>query len=411
MKEIIKRALITIGVLFIFEFGKTVTIPGVINVTSLYSNVFSNVLDSISMLSGGSLGSFSIFTLGVGPYITSSIIIQLLGTAGIPYIKNLMDEGGKGKAKLNRLMRYASLIIACIQGFALTVMYEKSYGILQDTSFLGYGQVILAMVAGMCVVMWMADFITVHGLGNGVSIIIFTGIISGLPATIRSVYSLFMEGNNGMLKFCLYLLMYVVLIILVVLVELSERRIPVQQSNRVVNKTLGDLSFIPLKVNSASVMPVIFASTFLSAPSMIASLFGVNVDVINKFLSLSSWTGLLVYGVLIVFFTFLYTGMQVNVDDITENLANNGSYIPGVRPNDETRRYINNVLNGITWVGAAFLLFIALLPNLVSIVTGIPSNIAIGGTGIIIAVGVAIELINNVKTMKKNSAYESYRRF
>ena len=410
MRDIIKKIFITFAVLLVFEVGKTVTIPGVTSLTHIYSSALGNFLGAMSMLSGGSLSTFSIFALGVGPYITSSIVLQLLGSAGVPYIKQLMDEGGKGRTKFNRLMRYASILIAIIQAFGITAMFEKNYGVLQDSSFMGYGLVILCMTAGMCVVMWLADLITMKGIGNGVSVIIFAGIVSELPTNIYNVYRTLTEKNNGLLLFCLYMIVYVILVFLVVLVEQSDRRIPIQQSNRVINRTLGDFSYIPLKVNSASVMPVIFASTFMSAPSLIMGLFNLDTEKVNTFMDTGSVSGMIIYALLIVGFTFLYTGTQVNVDEMSENLAQNGTYIPGVRPNEETKRYIKRVLNSITWVGALFLVFIALLPNFIALLTGISSRAAMGGTGLIVAVGVAIELINNVKTLMKNGAYSSYRR-
>lgn len=411
MKEILKRCAITLLVLFIFKLGTTLTVPGVSNILSKLSLSSGNFLDVISMMGGGSLSSFSVFALGVGPYITSSIVIQLLSADIVPYLSKLANEGGKGRAKLNKITRNFALVVALIQAVALTLMFEKNYGILLNNSFSGYAIVVFGLITGLTIVMWLADVITVHGIGNGTSIIIFAGIVNNLPANLRYVYNYFAGKTNGMLWFAFYLLMFIVIIAFIVFVENSERRIPIQQSNRVINRTKGDFNFIPLKLNSASVIPVIFASTFMTVPSVIIALFRVDTTKIDAILSLTSISGLIIYSVLIVMFTFIYSHIQIKPEQIAENFAKNGTYIPGTRPGPETEKYISRVLNSITCAGALSLLFIALLPNVIAMITGLPSSVALGGTSLIIAVGVACEIIKTFKNTKISNKYDNYGGF
>lgn len=410
MKEVVKRSVITLLILFVYKLGMTITVPGVSNVMTQLSLMTSNFLDTISMVGGGSLSSFSIFALGVGPYITSSIVIQLL-TELIPYLKKIAEEGGKGRAKLNKITRNCALIISGIQAFTFTAMFEKNYGILQNSGFQGYFIVIISMMTGFTIVMWLSDLITMYGIGNGSSIIIFAGIVSNLPSNIRYVYNVLKDKASGTLLFVLYLIMFVLIIALIVFIENSERRIPIQQSNRIVNRTDGDFSFMPLKLNSSSVIPVIFASTFMTVPPMVAGASGVNVEKISKFLSLTSITGLIIYSLLIVFFAFVYANIQIKPEKIAENFAKNGTYIPGIRPGVDTENYISKVLNHINVAGVAFLLFIALLPNVIAMVTGLPANVALGGTSLIIAVGVACEIIKTFKSTKISNRYDNYGGF
>lgn len=411
MKEIIKRCSITLLVLLVFKLGMTLTVPGVSNALTKLSLSTGNFLDVISMMGGGALSSFSVFALGIGPYITSSIVIQLLSADIVPYLSKLAEEGGKGRAKLNKITRNFSLVVAVIQSIALTLMFEKNYGILLDTSIAGYALVVICLVTGLTVVMWMADVITVHGVGNGTSIIIFAGIVSNLPANLRYVYNFFLEKEHGNIWFAVYLLMFVAIVAFIVFTENSERRIPIQQSNRVVNRSKGDFNFIPFKLNSASVIPVIFASTFMTVPSVVIALFGVDTTKIDSVLSLTSISGLIIYSVLIVMFTFIYSHIQIKPEQIAENFAKNGTYIPGIRPGNETEKYLTRVLNYITCAGSASLLFIALLPNIIAMLTGLPASVALGGTSLIIAVGVACEIIKIFKNTKISCKYDNYGGF
>ena len=396
--------------LLVFKLGKAVTIPG-IDTTLIKLSVSSNsFLNVMSMFSGGSLSSFSILALGVGPYISSSIVVQLAAMV-VPKLKELSQQGQKGRAKINRISRYFSLVVGVIQGFALIAMFENNYHILNDSSTMGYIYAILCLLAGMSITMWISDIITVYGLGNGVSIVIFIGAIGTLPLEFKTAYETFAAMNNGTLWFVLYCLMFVLIVISIVLVETAERRIPIQQSNRVLSKTKGDFSYIPLKPNSSSVTPVIFASAFMTAPAVILALFGVDTTKVSEVLSLTSVSGLIIYSILIVLFTFFYSNLQVDVDTMCENFEKNGTYVPGVRPGDETRKYVSKVLNSITCLGALFLVAICVLPNVIAMVTKMSSTAALGGTGIIISVSVALDVYKNLKTMKQNSAYDNYRGF
>lgn len=410
MKNIFKRIGITILIILVFKLGKTIIIPGVNPTLIKLSLSTGNFLNIMSMVSGGSLSSFSIFALGVGPYISASIIIQLSATF-IPYLKKLREEGQKGRSKINRITRYASVIIAIFQALALVLMFNKDYNILENSTTLGYISVIVCLIAGMSITMWLADIITVYGIGNGVSILIFIGIISSMPNNFKVVYNTLISLNHGYLYFVLYCMMFVLMVIGIILLNTSERRIPIQQSHRVVNKAKGDFNYIPFKPNSASVTPVIFASAFLTVPPIVASFFTSNLDTINNFFSLTSISGIVMYSILIICFTFFYTNLEIDIKHITENFENNGTYIPGIRPGLETRKYLSHVLNSITWLGAIGLVIISILPSIIAMQTGMSSSIIIGGNSIIIAVDVSLEIAKNLKTMIEKNEYEHYRGF
>lgn len=412
MKDVIKKILITLGILILFKLGSVITVPNV-DIGDVKTYLSSGTfLTAMNMITGGSLETFSIFALGVGPYINASIVIQILCMV-IPPLKELSEEGGKGRAKMEKITKATTLVIAIIQALSLTLMFQNSYEILEDISVYGIINVVIMMVAGMSITMWLADVITAYGVGNGASVIIFTGIISGLPSTFKTVYETLMLETNGTLKFILYCVVYVLLIVAICFVETSERRILIQQSNRVVNKTKGDFNYIPLKINSAGVMPVIFASTLLSAPSIIANLFGKTelATTLSEKLSLSSWLGIIIFGLLIVMFSFFYTSISINPTQMADNLKKNGTYIPGIRPGFETEKYIKKVLYSITCLGTLCLLIIALMPSIIAKFTSLSSNVALGGTGLIVAVGVAIEIKKNIQTILTNKSYQKYGGF
>ena len=413
-KDTRKRILFTLLILFIFRFGAAIPVPGID--TRLFSLEGHNVLAMMNLLGGGSLEQMSIFSLGVGPYITASIIIELLSMDIIPALTEMAKSGKKGRQQMDRITRYLGVAMALVQGFFIVKMIaEQSGGLfVEKATNVTYFYVSVIFTAGTMFLLWLADQITTKGVGNGVSMIIFAGIVADIPNNFRSVYNAFLGANPtnqmGIWGFLIYILMYIAIIVLVVVMQMAERRIPIQQSSsRQLNKTKGDLNRLPLKVNSASVIPVIFAGALIQGPQIIAS--WVNADAYNFLSNLFDFSSpwfLLFYAVLIILFTFFYTNLQVDPAKMAENLTKQGQYIPGVRPGNETREYVSKVLNRITCLGALLLTFIAILPYVVSALTGLSHSAAIGGTGIIIVVGVAMDTIKQLKGQLTSKQYKSF---
>ena len=411
-KDIRKRILVTLFILFIFRLGAAIPAPG-INSTVIKLSA-NSILGMMNILGGGSIEQMSIFSLGVGPYITASIIIELLAMDIIPPLAEMAKSGKKGRQQMDRITRYLGVAMALIQGYFIVRLLSGQYHMVDNPGFASYAYIAVIFTAGTMFLLWLADKITQYGIGNGTSMIIFAGIVADMPNNWRIVYNTFLGENAtsslGIGGFIAYCVMYVAIIVLVVLMQLAERRIPIQQSSsRALNKTKGDLNHIPLKINSASVIPVIFASALIQGPQIIAS--WVNNDAyqwLQKICDFSSPWFLCFYAVLIILFTFFYTNLTIDPQKMADDLGKNGQYIPGVRPGTETKNYVSKVLNRITVLGALLLTLIALLPYIVSSVTGLPQAAAVGGTGIIIVVGVAMDTIKQMKSMLTNKQYKSF---
>ena len=414
-KDIRNKIFFTLFILFVFRLGSAIPAPGVdTTVIRLSAN---SLLNMMNVLGGGSLEQMSIFSLGVSPYITSSIIIELLAMDIIPALTEMAKSGKKGRQQMDRITRYMTAVMALVQGYFIIQYLDNAYagyGLIQNPGFATYLYISVIFTAGTMFLLWLADQISSKGIGNGTSMIIFAGIVADMPNTFRTVYETFLGENAtstlGMTGFIIYCIMYVAIIILVVLMQLAERRIPIQQSSsRALNKTKGNLNHIPLKINSASVTPVIFASALIQGPQIIAS--WVNQDAYNWLQKICDFTSpwfLAFYGLLIILFTFFYTNLQIDPQKLADDLNKNNQYIPGVRPGAETKDYISKVLNRITCLGALLLTFIALLPYIVSNLTGLPQRAAVGGTGIIIVVGVAMETIKQLKSQLTSKQYKSF---
>lgn len=400
MCEIIKKCFITLAILFVYKIGLTIIAPGIDTSASLASFAKLDILDTLSMVSGGALSSLSIFSLGVSPYISASLVVQFLGMGIVPYFTKLQEDGGKGRSTLHRIERVISVLIAALQSFFLVNMYQNNVSILESNNLTGYLITIIGMVAGMCVLMWLADIITMYGIGNGVSIFIFAGIVNNLPLTFKSVYNTLDTS-----KFVIYCLMYILIIIGVVFIEGSIRKIPLKQSAKNISSTKGDMNYLPLKLNSASVIPVIFASMVISLIPSVAVICKASEKTISS-LQLSNPVMLITYALLIVGITFAYSFMQINPGKMADSLSKDGVYIPGIRPGVETKRYISGILKRITIVGSLSLTILAVLPYIVANITGLSINLALGGTGVIIMVGVSIEIMENIRTLSKEREYK-----
>lgn len=414
-KEIRKKIFFTLAMLLIYRVGSAIPVPGV-NAETLASQISDNsILNMMNLLGGGALERLSIFAMGVTPYITASIIIQLLSMDVIPALTEMTKSGQTGRMKLERITRYLGVVLSFVQAYSLVYGFDKQYQILENANLSGYLYTATVLTAGTMFLIWIGDRISMKGIGNGISIIIFAGIVANMPSSFAQVYSVLVGGTssgevfNGVLQFVLYIILYLAIIVFVVIMETAVRKIPIQYTNSSVMRAGSDVTYLPLKINSASVIPVIFAQSIMTAPQIIISFF--NTDLYNKlqqWLSLSSWTGLLLYAVLTILFTFFYTDLQVDPDQIAENLGKSGAYIPGIRPGNETKVYLHKVLNRITVLGAAALTLVAVIPYLLPMFTSLPSSSAIGGTGIIIVVGVAMETIKQLKGQLTQKSYSSF---
>lgn len=386
-KDLRLRILFTLGALMIFVIGTGVQVPGTADVT-----VNLGFLELINVMGGGALKQFSIFGLGVMPYITASIIVQLLQMDIFPYFSELRDEGPVGRQKLNQITRYMGIIFAFIEGFAFAYAFLGSGKTTMD-----YMYVATILTAGTAFLLWLGDQVTQKGIGNGISLIILAGIVATMPSMFITAFKeLITKGEFalwlGILLFVLFVIVYFLIIVGVIFVELAERKIPIQYANKSTS-AYGNQSFMPIKVNTAGVMPVIFASSLLAIPATIAQLVKNEkfINFVNNYLTYTKPVGFIIFVALIFFFAYFYTYIQLKPEDLAKNLKENGGFIPGVRPGKDTEKYISNVLSKLTIIGGVFLVIIAGLPIIFSSLSGLSSAVTIGGTSLLIVVGVALE--------------------
>ena len=414
--ELRQRIIFTLGMLFVFRLGAAITVPS-INANALTGGATnSGILGIMNMLGGGMLERFSIFSLGVSPYITASIIIELLSMDVIPILAQWQKEGNTGKKKKDKVTRYVTLLLAAIQGGSLTYAFDKGYHILNSSSMWTYAYVVIVMMAGSMLAMWIGDQITQKGIGNGTSLLIFTGIVSNLPnsfiTTFNSIVS-FDKGTQatalGILWYVLFVVVYLAIVIFVVFNEGAVRKIPIMYatSSNTVMKT-KDSTHMPIKINSSGVLPVIFASSVLAAPRTIIS-FMKSTDVtrmIDNILNYQQPIGFCLYIIMIVLFAFFYSNLQIDSHKISEDLKKNGGAVPGVRTGKDTEQHINVILNRI------FLVIIAAIPLITPVIWSQTSNasLTLGGTGLIIVTGVALETTKQIKTLITRKEYHGYIR-
>lgn len=407
-KDIQKRILFTLACLLVFIVGQSIIVPG-INKDALGTNTLG-FFQLMNLMGGGSLERFSIFALGVMPYITASIIIQILSMDIIPYLSELTKQGGTGRNQINKITRYTGIALAFVQGYVYSFAYLGNGSSLVN---LDYMQFALVLTAGTCLLLWIGDQMTAKGIGNGISMIIMAGIIANLPTMFMQAFTQMTANSTwGIIEFILYVIVYVGIILGVVYVEGAERRIQIQYANKSNNSFGGRQNYIPFKLNSAGVIPVIFASTLISIPSFIAAIVKKEAFTVfvNKWIVMTSPTGFVLYIVLIFLFAYFYTFMQIKPKDTSDNLNKNGGYIPGIRPGEDTTTYISKVLSRITIVGAFFLAILAGLPIVFGLITNLPSNITLGGTGLLIVVGVALETYKQLESQLQSRNYKKGRR-
>lgn len=399
-KEIRDKILFTLVVMIVYKFGTMLSFFN-IDTTYLRASLENNsLLGIMNMLSGGNLEHFSLFALGVGPYITASIVIQMMSMDVIPYLTQLKKEGGKGQRKLTKITRYFALILGFVQAYSMAYGFDKQYHLFTNPSVSKYLLTALIMSTGFMILLWLADKISQNGIGNGVSLVIFSGIVSQLPNQMISAYNSMADGSwKGIGMFASYLCLTLLIITLIVVMEKSERRIPVRYTGGVELKNENNVTYIPFKVNTASVMPVILAQAVLTAPQIVLSF--VNRSLYNKvsqFLSFDKPSTLVLYGILIFIFAFVYVSLEINVEEMDENLSKNGGYVIGVRPGKETQQHISGILRRVTFFGAVGITLIALLPYVLTLITPLTLATAGGGTSLILVVGISLETIKNLKS-------------
>lgn len=407
--ELRRRLLFTVAMLGLYRIGIYIPTPGV-NASAL-ANLLKpgTVFDIFNLFSGGALERFSVFALGIMPYISASIIFQLLAVA-VPAIGELQKEGEGGRKKITQYTRYATVVLSLIQSFGI------SYGLIQQGIMLPGANTVsfvistmMTLTAGTCFLMWLGEQITERGIGNGISLIIFAGIVARIPAGIAAAWS---DQSHGLFGFIMILAFIGAIIAFIVFFERSQRRLPVQYAKRVVGRKMygGQSTHLPLKLNMSGVIPPIFASSLIMFPATIAQFApGEKLQAIAQALG-GGWIHDTLYVALIVFFAFFYTAVTFNPVDVAENLRKYGGYIPGLRPGKATSDFIDRVLTRITVGGAAYLAFVCLLPNILSNQFQIPGLLAVtfGGTSLLIVVGVAMDTIAQIETHLLSRNYEGF---
>ncbi len=394
-RDLLKRIGFTLVALAIFIIGTTIQVPGTDSITKNLG-----FLELVNTMGGGALQNFSIFALGVMPYITATIVMQLLGEL-IPYFQELNKQGHVGRQKINTYSRYMGILFALIQGYAFSFMFLGKTATATD-----YIYISIVLTAGTAFLLWLGDQITRKGVGNGLSLIIMAGIIATLPQMFIDAFTGLVtftgsaqEITLGVVKFILFVIIYFAIIIGVIFVQMAERKVPIQYANKSTNFGNSAASYVPIKVNTAGVVPVIFASSLMAIPGIIAGL--INNEsfslFVQKYLTYTTPVGFIIYVIFIFLFGFVYTYMVFKPEDFAKNLQESGGYIPGIRPGDETKTYLSKVLARITCLGSIFLAIIVALPIIFSNVTSLPTSVSIGGTGLLIVVGVALETYKQIE--------------
>ena len=410
--EIRSKMIFTLLMLVVFRIGSNIPVPNINR--AVLSEMFTGeagLFDLFDLFSGGAFSNFTIFALSITPYITASIIVQLL-TMAFPYFQRLAQEGTEGRKKMAQITRYLTVVLGLIQATGLTIgLFRKA---VIDTSVFSIIVVILVLTAGTAFLMWLGEQINDKGIGNGISLIIFAGIVARIPSGIRSLATSVQDGAISAVTLVILVVIAVLVIAGVVMIQEGQRRIPVQYAKRVVGRKMyrGQSTHIPIKVNQSGVIPIIFSLSLLSFPLTITYFFPNTAftEWVTKWLSPSGNPGVWIYGVLniilIIAFTYFYTGITFNPNEVANNLKANGGFIPGIRPGKATEDYLNKVMSRITIVGAIFLALVATLPTIISVLTSL--QIHFGGTSLLIAVGVALETVRALENQMLMRNYQGF---
>ncbi len=420
VQDLRTRILFTLFIFIIYRIGSFVPVPGVD--TSVFESVDSsaanNLFGLLNTFSGGALKNFSIFALGIMPYITASIIVQLLSMDVIPKFAEWAKQGEHGKKKMAQVTRYGTVILAIIQAFATSVGFNRMYNVemVPNAGFADYLVIAIVLTAGTSFLMWLGEQITEKGIGNGISLIIFAGIVAAFPSYIQTIAKseFIVEGQTFMnvVKSIAILIVVVLIVIGVIYIQQAVRKIPVQYAKRVVGNKMygGQNTHIPLKINAAGVIPVIFAVSLLQFPVVLASFWSTHgwAQWITKNLATSHPLGMVLYVVMIIGFTFFYTFVQMNPQQMADNMKKNGGYIPGIRPGKTTATYLTRVLTRLTMTGALFLAAISILPMALGALASLPSSVQIGGTSLLIVIGVALDTMKTIESQLIKRHYKGF---
>ena len=404
--ELRKKVFFTLAMFIVFRAGTQIPVPGVN--AAMIERLFTsgNLFGLLDLFSGGALSKFSIFAMSITPYINASIITQLL-TVVIPTLEEWSKEGAEGAKKINKINRYAAVGLGAIQAIGM------AYGLraaVNNPDFFSFAMIVITLTAGSLLLMWIGEQITAKGIGNGISLIIFAGIISRLPNGLAVIGRYLQAGTINVFNVLIFAVLAVLMVMFVVAITVAYRKVPVQYAKRIVGRKMygGHTTYIPLKVNQAGVMPIIFASSVLMFPVTIAQF--IKIPWIQKVAGYLAWGTPLqtsLYILLILFFTYFYTAVSLNIPDMSDNIKKYGGFIPGLRPGKPTTDYLDKGMNRITLAGAVFLAFIAIMPNMIVWLTGI-SGVYFGGTALLIVVGVALDTMKQVESMTLMRHYQGF---
>ncbi|MFC4304681.1 preprotein translocase subunit SecY [Cohnella boryungensis] len=419
VEDLRKRILFTLFILFVYRIGSFIPVPNINkDVLTMADQSGTDLFGLLNTFSGGALFNFSIFALGITPYITASIIVQLLSMDVIPKFSEWQKEGENGKRKLAQITRYGTIVLGLIQAFATAIGFNRmySYEMVIDANVATYLMIAIVLTAGTAFLMWLGEQVNEKGIGNGISILIFAAIVASIPKHIRDIYAnQFVDSSQvflNIVKIVIILLVIVLIIAGVIFIQQGVRKIPVQYAKRVVGQKMygGQSTHIPLKVNGAGVIPVIFAVSLLMFPITIAQ-FWANQNwaqwIINH-LYYDEPLGMVLYVLLIIGFTFFYTFVQFNPQQLADNMKKNGGYIPGIRPGKPTAGFLMRVITRITLAGAVFLALISVLPVFFGAIADLPRTVQLGGTSLLIVIGVALETMKQIESQLIKRHYKGF---
>ena len=406
--ELRKRAVFTLIMFIIFRLGVHIPVPGVD--ASMIENLFSsgNLFGLLDLFSGGALSKFSVLAMSITPYINASIIMQLV-TSVVPKFEEWSKDNQDGREKIQKVTRYGTVFLGFIQAFAMSYALMINSALV-DNSWAMVLMISIILTAGTCFLMLLGDQITAGGLGNGISLIIFAGIVARFPDGCMTVYKYIQAGTINIFQALLFAIIAILMIVVVVEVTQGTRRVSVQYAKRIVGRKMygGHTTHIPLKVNQAGVIPIIFASSVLMFPITVAQFVQIPwVQTIASFFAWGTVSNSVIYAFLIMFFTYFYTAITLNIPQMTENMQKYGGFIPGIRPGKPTATYIDRIMTRITLAGAFFLTFIAILPNFIGWITGI-QGVYFGGTALLIVVGVAIDTMKQAESLVLTKQYQGF---
>ncbi|WP_102029427.1 preprotein translocase subunit SecY [Salirhabdus sp. Marseille-P4669] len=417
--DIRRKILFTLFALIIFRLGTFIPVPFTNkDAIDMIMGDGTNVFGFLDTFGGGALSQFSIFAMGIMPYITASIIIQLLQMDVVPKFAEWKKQGEVGRKKLAQFTRYGTVVLGFIQAIGMSIGFNAMTGgqLIQDPNVVTYLVIAVVLTGGTAFLMWLGEQITGNGVGNGISILIFAGIVAALPNAINQLAEKYIVGAGDQLFINIVILVLIALVVLaivvgVIFIQQALRKIPVQYAKRMVNRSPvgGQSTHLPLKVNAAGVIPVIFAISFIIAPRTIAGFFEGNVArTIERIFDYQQPIGMLIYVALIIAFTYFYTFVQVNPEQMAENLKKQGGYVPGIRPGKNTEIYLTRVMYRLTFVGAIFLAIVSVLPILLGSLADLPASVQIGGTSLLIVVGVALETMKQLESQLVKRHYKGF---